>query len=94
MDEVKKVINIFPDTKDPVLFLKQLKQSTEHGGHLERDKPASVVVAIKLESGSWYLGYCNAGFGLRIEAMSRINVDVIDMMIQANADRYGLHSHD
>jgi hypothetical protein len=84
-----RITPLYPKTDNPLLFMKQVVQQ-----HEAEDNADAVVVAIKLKTGEWALGYCNAGFDRRLEAMAQINVDVIDMMILNNPERYGLHEHD
>ena len=83
----------FPEKDNPISFFKEtlrLVEDAEKGD----DPITSIVVAMQLKTGEWVMGYHAAGFEKRLEAMSQINCDVIDMMIQNNAERYGLHTHE
>jgi hypothetical protein len=85
----------FPSTSDPRLFIRQFATDMEVAfSDSDCLHPEKIVIAMKMDDGNWHTGYCNAGFVDRVEAQSHIMVDVIDCVIRANSERYGLHSHD
>lgn len=58
------------------------------------DDTQSLMIAIRSASGEWIMGYSNVGFNIRAEGIAHMQCDLIDSMIRANSERYGLHTHE
>jgi len=85
-----KVLNIFPDISDPALFTQQIVADMKTA----EVAPKGIAIAIKEADGKWRMGYCNLTWQEKIEAVSNMQIDIIDGMILANSERYGLHTHE
>lgn len=74
----------------PLAFMNETRDMMVHDYMDGEQEIVSVVIAFKCKDGTVLTGYHNAGFGTKQEILGHIQCDVIDQMILANLDRYGL----
>jgi len=79
------IIHLDIPTEDPNEFLRSLPESVG-------EPVTAVIFTAKLATGEWMSGWC-AGVGTMQEGLGHLQADVIDRMIRANTERYGLHTH-
>jgi len=74
----------------PLAFLNESKDIMTNNYSDGEQEIVSVIVAYKCRDGTVLTEYYNADFGTKQEILGHIQCDIIDQMIRANLDRYGL----